>query len=148
MKPSARRRPRGMILMELVISIAIFGMVALGLMRALSIGAETSVVGQLQLRMLLRLQSTLTEYSKVARIEEGGPFDSDPDELGVITRTEIIKLDKMENADGQILQDMYHIIVRAEYDNFGVKGEMMADTYRYARLYQPQTGALAAPGGQ
>lgn len=145
------RARAGMILMELVISIAIFGMVALGLMRALSIGAQTAVVGQLELRMLLRLQSTLTHYSKVQRIEEGGPFDSDPDDLGVFTRTEIVKLDKMENADGQVLADMYHIIVRAEYDNFGTKGEMIADTYRYARLYQTQAGAPAAPaapGGQ
>jgi Prokaryotic N-terminal methylation motif len=142
-----QRRPSGMILMELVIAIAIFGMVALGLMRALSIGAETAVVGQMELRMLLRLQSTLTEYSKLQRMEEG-VFDSDPDDLGVITHTEIVKLDKMENEDGQVLQDMFHIIVRAEYDNFGTKGEMIADTYRYARLYQPQTGAPAAPGGQ
>lgn len=137
-------RPRGMILMELIMAIAIFGMVALGLMRALSIGAQTAVVGQLELRMLLRLQSTLTEYSKLQRMEEG-VFESDPDDLGVITRTEIVKLDKLENADGQVLQDMFHVIVRAEYDNFGTKGEMVADTYRYAKLYQPQTGAAAAP---
>ncbi len=141
------RRPRGMILMELVVSIAIFGMVALGLMRALTIGAQTAVIGQLELRMLLRLQSTLTERSKVQRLEEGIVQD-DPDDLGVIIRTEVVKLDKLENADGQVLQDMYHIIVRAEYDNFGAKGEMVADTYRYIKLYQPQTGAPAAPGGQ
>ena len=148
MIPCSIAKPRrGMILMELIMSIAIFGMVALGLMRALSIGAQTAVAGQLELRMLLRLQSTLTEYSKLQRMEEG-KYDSDPDDLGVITSTEIVKLDKMMNADGQELQDMYHIIVRAEYDNFGIKGEMTADTYRYARLYQPQTGAPAAPGGQ
>ncbi len=147
MSPLLKRPSRGMILMELVIAMALFGMVALGLMRALSIGAQTAVVGQLELRMLLRLQSTLTEYSKLQRLEEG-EFSSDPDDLGVITRTEVVKLDKLENADGQILQDMFHIIVRAEYDNFGTKGEMVADTYRYARLYQPQTGAPAAPGGQ
>ena len=145
--PIHHSRPRGMILMELVMALAIFGMVALGLMRALSIGAQTAIIGQLELRMLLRLQSTLTEYSKTQRMEEG-KFDSDPDDLGVITHTEIIKLDKMQTADNQLLQDMYHIIVRAEYDNFGTKGEMIADTYRYARLYQTQTGAPAAPGGQ
>ena len=140
-------RHRGMILMELIMAIAIFGMVALGLMRALSIGAQTAVVGQLELRMLLRLQSALTEVSKTQTIKEG-TFDYDPDELGVVIRTEIVKLDKLENADGQLLPDMFHIIVRAEYDNFGTKGEMKADTYRYAKLYQPQAGAPAAPGGQ
>jgi hypothetical protein len=147
MKSQLPKRRRGMILMELVIAMALFGTVALGLMRALSIGVETAAVGQLELRMLLRLQSTLTEYSKLQRIEEG-VYESDPDELGIVTRTEIVKLDKMENEDGQILQDMFHIIVRAEYENFGKKGEMFADTYRYSRLYQPQTGATAAPGGQ
>lgn len=136
-----------MILMELVVAIAIFGMVALGLMRALAIGAETAVVGQLELRMLLRLQSTLTEYSKTQRIEELDRTE-DPDELGVVIRTRVEKMDKLENADGQILQDMFHIIVTAEYDNFGTKGEMMADTFRYSKLYQPVTGAPAAAGGQ
>ncbi len=136
-----------MLLMEMVMALAIFGLAAVGLMRALTIGAQTAIVGQQELRMLLRLQSTLTEFSKTQTIKED-VITSDPDELGVITRTEIVKLEKLETKDGQLLQDMFHIIVRAEYDDFGSKGEMVADTYRYARLYQPVTGAPAAPGGQ
>lgn len=143
---SAKRRFRpGMILLEMMMAIAIFGMVALGLMRALAIGAQTAVISQVELRMLLRLQSTLTEYSKLQKLDEG-TWDSDPDDLGVITHTEILAMNEMLNADGQPLTDMYHIIVTAEYENFGTKGQMTADTYRYANLYKTQAGgATAAP---
>lgn len=136
---SRRRRARsGVVLMELVVAICIFGMTALALMKALTIGTQTALISQVELRMILRLQSTLTEYSKVPNIEEGA-WTSDPDELGVYTQTEVVRL-QLLNADGQELPEMYHIIVRAFYENFGQRGEMMAETFRYARLYQSQAG--------
>lgn len=130
--------------MEIVVAICIFGMTALALMKALTIGTQTAVISQLELRMILRLQSTLTEYSKLQRMEEGD-WKVDPDELGIWTRTVVEKL-TLENADGQELPEMFHIKVSAFYDNYGKQGEMTAETYRYARLYQTQqTGGVAAP---
>lgn len=137
-----------MILLEMLAAIAIFGMCALGLMRALTVGAQTAIISQLELRMIQKMQSTLTEYSKVQTLQEGG-FDipaSDIDE-GVVIRVVVEKMDQITNADGQPLNDMYHIMVTAEYDNFGTKGQMTADTYRYANLYKTQTGGTAAPAG-
>ena len=142
-----RRARSGIVLLEIVVAICIFGMTALSLMKALSIGTQTALISQVELRMILRLQSTLTEYSKVAVMEEGS-YSSNPDELGVYTQTQVVKLE-LQNADGQPLPEMFHVTVQAFYENFGQKGEMTADTYRYGRLYQPQqqagTAAPAAP---
>ncbi|MES2705394.1 MAG: hypothetical protein V4726_02215 [Verrucomicrobiota bacterium] len=149
---STRRHARaGLILLEMLMAIAIFGMVALGLMRALTIGAQTAIISQLELRMIQKMQSTLTEYSKVQVLQEG-VYDvpaTDID-MGVALRVQVEKMDKLLNADGQPLNDMYHIMVTAEYNNFGAKGQMTADTFRYANLYKTQAGGAAPPppGGQ
>ena len=141
-----RRRTRvrgGMILLEMLMAIAIFGMVALGLMRALMIGAQTAIIAQMELRMIQKMQSTLTEYSKVQTLQEGGyDIPATDIDMGVAMRVQVEKMDKLLNADGQPLNDMYHIMVTAEYENFGTKGQMSADTYRYANLYKTQAGAV------
>lgn len=147
---SVRRRPRrsAMIIMEVLVALGVFGLAVTGLIRALTVAAQTAVISQLELRMILRLQSTLTEYSKIARIEEGS-WRSDPDELGVWTETEVVLLEDILNSEGQPLTDMYRIRVTGFYDNFGQAGEMSAETLRYGRLYQTTgtAGAAAPPAG-
>lgn len=139
----------GMVIMEVLCALLVFGMAAVGLMRAITVSAQSAVVAQQELRMLLRLQSKLTETSKYSRIEQlynDQPVHvDDPDELGVWTRTEITKLEDITTEiDGTILNDMYHVKVSAFYENFGQEGEMTAETVRYAKLYST-TGA--ATGG-
>ena len=136
-----------MVIMEVLCALLVFGMAAVGLMRAITVSAQSAVVAQQELRMLLRLQSTLNEtskYSKIEQLYEDKPINvTDPDELGVWTRTEIIKLEDITTAiDGQPVNDMYRVIVTAFYDNFGQTGEMTAETVRYAKLYSA-TGAAA-----
>lgn len=145
---TSRFRRGGMILMEVLCAILIFGMAAVGLMKAITVSAQSAVISQQELRMLLRLQSALNEYSKYPRIEElydSPPPDTDPDDLGVWLHTEITKIENQETSEGQPLNDMYHIEVTAYYDDFGQVGELKADTVRYARLYTT-TGAAAAGG--
>lgn len=141
-----RRRTRaraGLILLEMLMAIAIFGMVALGLMRALTIGAQTAIIAQMELRMIQKMQSTLTEYSKVQTLQEGAyDIPATDIDMGVAMRVQVEKMDKLLNEDGQPLNDMYHIMVVAEYENFGTKGQMTADTYRYANLYKTQAGGV------
>ena len=137
----------GMVIMEVLCALLVFGMAAVGLMKAITASAQSAVVAQQELRMLLRLQSTLNETSKYSKIEQlysDKPVNvTDPDDLGVWTRTEIIKLEDITTQiDGQPVNDMYRIIVTAYYDNFGQEGEMTAETVRYAKLYSA-TGAAA-----
>lgn len=140
-----------MVIMEVIIALLIFGMAAVGLMQAITASAQTAVTAQQELRMLLRLQSRLTEVSKdpdIAALYDQPPRPSDPDEYGVWTRVEIIKLEnEITEYDKQPVNDMYRIIVTAYYDNFGQTGEISADTVRYARLYSTRAGAAPqAPG--
>ena len=136
-----------MVIMEVLCALLVFGMAAVGLMRAITVSAQSAVVAQQELRMLLRLQSTLNEtskYSKIDQLYEDKPVNvTDPDELGVWTRTEIIKLENITTEiDKQPVNDMYRVVVTAFYDNFGQTGEMTAETIRYAKLYSA-TGAAA-----
>ncbi len=145
-----------MVLMEVLCALMIFGMAVTGLMKALTVSAHSAVISQQELRMILRLQSTLNETSKYPKIEDlyneqnGQGKTTDPDDLGVWTRTEIIKLDGVLNSEGQPLNDMYHIIVTAYYDDFGKSGQLQADTVRYAKLYGTTGGntQLAPAGSQ
>jgi type II secretory pathway pseudopilin PulG len=155
MKPGLISSPpsahRGMVIMEVIIALLIFGMAAVGLMQAITASAQTAVAAQQELRMLLRLQSRLTEVSKdpdIARLYENPPADSDPDEYQVWTRVKIVKYeDEFTEIDNQPVNDMYHITVTAYYENFGQTGEISADTVRYAKLYATRAGANPqAPG--
>ena len=140
-------RRRGMILMEILIAVAIFGTAAMALMKALTTTAQVAIISQLDMRMIQRLQSDLTWYSKVPQIQELSGEKSDPDELGVYTVTDIVLEKGIMNSENQELADMYRVTVTAFYDNFGQQGTAVAETLRYARLYS-QTGAAggATPG--
>ncbi len=139
------RHSRGMILMEILIAIAIFGTAAMALMGALTSAAKIAIISQLDMRMTSRLQSDLTWFSKVPQIQELNGEKSDPDEMGVYTVTDIVLEKEMKNSEGQELADMYRITVTAYYDNFGQQGRAVAETLRYARLYS-QTGAAGSAG--
>ena len=138
-----------MVIMEVLCALLIFGMAVVGLMKALTISAHSAVISQQELRMILRLQSRLTETSKYPKIDElynTEPIKTtDPDDLGVWTRTEITKIENVENSEGQPLNDMYRIVVTAFYDDFGRTGELSADTVRYAKLYSTAAAAGGAP---
>lgn len=152
MKPAPPQQPRrGMVIMEVLVALLIFGMAAVGLMQAITVSAQTAVRAQQELRMLLRLQSALTETGKFPNIQERYKekpvYQTDPDEYGVYTRTEITLLEDITTEkDGQPVNDMYHILVIAFYDDgFGKRGQTTAETVRYARLYST-TGATAGGG--
>jgi Tfp pilus assembly protein PilV len=140
-------RRGGMVIMEVLCALLIFGMAVVGLMKALTISARSASISQQELRMILRLQSRLNETSKYPKIDELYNTEpvktTDPDDLGVWTRTEIIKIEDVTNSEGQPLNDMYHIVVTAFYDDFGRTGQLSADTVRYAKLYNTTTTAGA-----
>ena len=146
--PPGRPR-RGLVIIEVLVSLLIFGMAAVGLMEAITASAKTAVSAQQELRMLLRLQSRLTEVSKfpdIAKLYDSPPRASDPDEFGVWTSVEIEKLENLTTAqDKQEVKDMYRITVTAHYDSYGQEGEVTAETVRYARLYSTRGGATATP---
>ncbi|MGI8603138.1 MAG: type IV pilus modification PilV family protein [Verrucomicrobiales bacterium] len=150
MKPTVHRSQReaGVLLIEVLLAVMLFGLAALGLMKALNAASQAANASKMDLRMLATLQSTLTQYSRTTRVEETQrPIVSEPDELGVWTETviremnekngELLQTDESPQGGRQQLQQMFHIIVTAYWEADGQKGEMSADTYRYAPLYRP-----------
>ena len=127
---------RGFILLEVLLAIALFGVAGLGLVKALNFSAKAAVESQLDIRMMMRLQSALTLASKAQQMEEY-EIVSDPDELGVqvMTTVEEMPEDFLLNEDGQELQDMWLITVRAFWQRNGNADEMTAQTWRYGPLY-------------
>ena len=123
-------------LLEVLLAIALFGIAGLGLVKALNFSAKAAVESQLDIRMIMRLQSALTLAGKAQQMEEYEVV-SDPDELGVQVMTTVVEMvdEELLNEDGQELQDMWLIRVRAFWERNGNYGELVAETWRYGPLY-------------
>ena len=120
--------------MEVLLSIALFALVAVALTQALGQLGRLSVEGRIDLHVMNGLQSALHEFSKVRQLEET-QFVSDPDDLGVIYESTVEEVE-LENMDGQLLEDMWRIRVRALWRERGQEREEIAEVFRYGPLYQ------------
>lgn len=146
---AARRRQAGVALIEVILAVALFGMAALGLLRALTTMSRAANNAKMELRMMAVLQSTLTQHARKPDIEETTrPIVSEPDESGVWTETTILEMneknrnfletDESETGGRQQLQQMFHITVTAFWELGGERGEETAETFRYGPLFQTQ----------
>ena len=98
----ARQAQAGVALIEVILAVALFGMAALGLLRALTYMSQASNSAKMELRMMAVLQSTLTQFARQPKIEETArPIVSEPDESGVWTETRIVE---MNEKNGNLLQ--------------------------------------------
>ncbi len=136
--------------MEVLMAVALIGIAAVPMLRALTAVAQTANTAKVELRMMSVLQSTLTQYSRQSQIQPTDrPMVSEPDEMGVWTETVIEEMnekngeqlwtDESEQGGRQQLQQMYHIKVTAHFEVEGQRAEAYADTYRYGPLYRAST---------
>ena len=134
------RQPRraaapGFILLEVILAVALFGMVAVGLTGALQQIGQGALRSAEAMRMQRVLETLLTEASKAAEFEPGD-VGLGPDEKGVYYSREIEELE-LENMDGQPLEKMFRVAIRAEWDTpGGGNAERTAELIRYEPLYQ------------
>jgi predicted amino acid-binding ACT domain protein len=120
----------------MVLALAVFGIAATGFVVALHRMAAVATLAQSELRITRILDSALDETLSLPVLVEG-VTSSTVAETGIELETTIEVLDKMENQDGQFLQEMYRIEVRARwFDNLAWQ-ERAVETWRYGRLYQP-----------
>jgi prepilin-type N-terminal cleavage/methylation domain-containing protein len=128
-------RRAGFTLLEVLLALALFGTMMVGLTRALNMIALSSVRSGEEVRMIRNLETLLTEASKAAQFEAGEEYLGQ-DESGVAYERIIEELVEMENMDGQILQSMWRIAIVASYERNGEIVERVAETFRYEPLYQ------------
>ncbi|MCX6867141.1 MAG: prepilin-type N-terminal cleavage/methylation domain-containing protein [Verrucomicrobia bacterium] len=127
---------RGFLLLEMVLALAVFGIAATGFVVALHRMAAVATLAQSELRITRILDSALDETLSLPTLEEGVTNATVAD-TGIELDTTIELLDKMENQDGQFLQEMYRIEVRARWFENSQWQERAVETWRYGRMYQP-----------
>ncbi|MEO8617666.1 MAG: type II secretion system protein [Luteolibacter sp.] len=127
---------RGFLLFEMILALAVFSIAATGFAVALNRMAKVAALAQSELRITRILDSALDETLSLPTLEEG-VTNSSVGETGIELDTTIKLLDKLENEDGQPLQEMYSINVTAKWFENGAWNDRMVETWRYGRMYQP-----------
>lgn len=133
---SSHKRRNGFLLLEVVLALGIFGIACTGLAVAFHRMAEAATLAQSELRITRLLDSALTEQLSFPSLEEGVtqiPVEGTDIELDV----EIKPIEDLENQDGELLQQMYHIIVTANWFENGAWQSRSVETWRYNLMYQP-----------
>jgi hypothetical protein len=164
MRPStihypSRRQTGGYILLEVMLAIMLYGMCVVALIRQLGRTSMNAMETQMDSRVLIRLDSKLTEYHKMNNLSEYENQKlppSEKDDLGIWTEVEVQKLEGLQTTGqnggaGQELQQMYKVIVRAFYTVDWKSDPIMADAemWRYLQLYRTQgVTTNGAPAGQ
>lgn len=137
MKTSSDQRlhRRGFLLMEVIISLFIFVLVAASFTRALSmLWRSTSFVKE-ELVISQIMESALNETLYLQRLEEGS-FETYIEERDVDLETIVTPLE-IENMDGVLLQQMWEVRVIARYEQDGIDEEREMRGWRYLPLYRP-----------
>lgn len=136
MKHAVHSIRRGFLLFEMVLALAVFGIAATGFVVALHRMSTLATLAQNELRITRILDSALDEALSLPTLEEG-VTNTTVAETGVELDTTVELLKEMENQDGQFLQEMYRIEVRARWFENANWQERTVETWRYARMYQP-----------
>jgi len=136
MKAPARTVRNGFLLLEMVLALAVFGMAATGFVVALQRMSATASLAQSELRITRILDSALDETLSLPTLEEG-ETNSTVGETGIELDTAIELIDDLENEDGQLLQEMYRIRIKARWFANGEWQDRTVETWRYGRMYQP-----------
>ena len=128
-------RRSGFILLESILALALFAIVAVGVTGAIQQGAFTANRSGESMRIQRVLETLLTEASKVVRFEEVEE-GLGQDEKGVYY-SKLIEEVELLNMDEQELQNMWRIAIIAEWeDASGRSMQNVAEMIRYEPLYQ------------
>ncbi len=129
-------RRGGFMLMEAVLALLLFAIVGTALMTALNEVGRMAFEARRESVLARLLDSELRAAMTVPVLEEGSTSKS-LDELGAEIISIVEPIEEMENQDGQLLRQMYRIEVVATWWENDEQKELSAETWRYARLYQP-----------
>ena len=133
---SSRKKTKGFLLLEVVLALSVFAIACTGLTVAFHRMAGAASLAQSELRITRILDSALTEQLSMPTLEEGVaqiPVEGTDIELDVV----IEPIEDMENQDGELLQQMFHIKIIANWYENGAWQERSAETWRYNPMYQP-----------
>ncbi len=136
MKHSSQSVRRGFLLLEMVLALAVFGCAVTGFVVALHRMSAVASLAQSELRITRILDSALDETLSLPVLEEGR-INSKVGNTGVELETTIELIKDMQNQDGQFLQQMYRITIKAKWFANGQWQTRIAETWRNGLMYQP-----------
>lgn len=131
--PKSRRN--GFLMMEVVLSLFIFAIVATSFTRAISSLSRGTAFVKEELVITQIMDSALTEALYLQRLEEGST-EIYIEERDMDLETIVVPLEEMENMDGNLLQNMWQVTVIARYEQAGVQQERSVRGWRYLPLYR------------
>lgn len=136
MKRPIHCRRRGFLLLEMILALAVFSMAATGFVVALQRMSKVAAVAHEELQVTRILDSAMNEVLGRPVMEEGAenfPVDAS----GVEVRYEIERIEDLQNRDGQMLEEMYRVRVKARWYQDGEWRTREFETWRNGRMYQP-----------
>ena len=137
MKTRRRARSRsGFLMLEVVLALGIFGAAAVAFTVAIHRMAAAADLAQNELRTTRILESALDENLSIPTLQEG-TTTTPVGNTGIDIITKIELMQDLQNQDGQALQELYRVTVTARWFYNNEWQERTAETWRYARLYQP-----------
>jgi type II secretory pathway component PulJ len=130
-------RPRqGFMLMESILALSLFAIVGVALITALNEIGRLAYDARREGRLARILDSELRAAMMVPILEEGETVTS-LDEFKLEITTTVEPMLEIENQDGVALQQMFRVEVQASWYENNEWNEMLVESWRYARLYQP-----------
>ena len=133
--PTKTRR-RGFLLMEAVLALLLFSIMAVGFTRALAAIRRNSMLVEERMQITAIVDSALRETLTLPTLEEGQTTIDleERNEMEILTTVEPMEL---ENEEGQLLQEMFRVTVSARWFEDGQEKTQTAEGWRYLRLYRP-----------
>ena len=125
----------GFILLEVLISTALFALVGTALVVAINNVASLTFSLHREQRLARILDNELRRAMTIPNLQESEESVR-LDEMGVERQTVVTPIEELENQDGQILSNLFRITVTAYWETDGVEQTQSTETWRYARLYR------------
>lgn len=132
---NSREQGDGFMLMEVIMALFIFTVVATAYSKALSrLWRTTSYMKEKQVVTQI-MDSALNEALYLQRLQEGST-EIYIEERDIDLETIVIPLEEMETIDGSFLQNMWQVTVIARFEQNGKDQERMVRGWRYLPLYR------------
>lgn len=132
---NSREQGDGFMLMEVIMALFIFTVVATAYSKALSrLWRTTSYMKEKQVVTQI-MDSALNEALYLQRLQEGST-EIYIEERDIDLETIVIPLEEMETIDGSFLQNMWQVTVIARFEQNGREQERMVRGWRYLPLYR------------
>ncbi len=135
MKRLPKSPPGGFMLMEVILSLMIFAVIATAYTKAMSSIWRNSTFVKDELIISQILDSELAKTLYYPQLEEGST-EVYVAERDINVETQIIQLE-LENEEGRILPQMWEVIVIGRYTQDGIRLERVVRGWRYLPLYTP-----------